>query len=45
MDGHECNDVVEYWNKVFLPTITQFETCMEKLILNEETGELKKIMP
>ena len=45
MDGHECKDVVEYQNKVFLPAITQFKSRMAKLALNEETGELIKIMP
>lgn len=45
MDGHERDDVVEYRNRVFLPAITQFESRMAKLVLNEETGELKKIMP
>lgn len=45
MDGHERDDVVEYRNKIFLPAIAQFETRMAKHILNEEDGELKKIMP
>ena len=30
MDGHECNDIVEYWNKVFLPAIVQFEALMAR---------------
>ena len=41
MDGHEHDDVVDYQNKVFLPAITQFESHMAKLVLNEETS-LKK---
>ena len=42
IDGHEQDNVGEYQNKVFLPAITQFESHMAKLVLNEETGELKK---
>ena len=30
MDGHEREDVVEYWNKVFLPALKEFEKCMTK---------------
>ena len=41
MDGHECADVVEYQNKVFLPAIARFEACMAK----HEGPELKKNMP
>ena len=41
MDGHECEDVVEYWNKVFLPAIAHFESHMAK----HEGPELKQIMP
>jgi hypothetical protein len=41
MDGYECNDIVEYQNKVFLPEITQFEALMAK----HKRPELKKIMP
>jgi len=28
MDGHKQEDVVEYWQKVFLPLMTKFEECM-----------------
>ena len=42
MDGHEQDDVVEYRNRVFLPAITQFESRMAKLVLNEETESSKK---
>jgi len=41
MDGHEHDDVVEYWNKVFLLAITQFEALMAK----HDGPELKKIIP
>ena len=41
MDGHECADVVEYQNNIYLPAITQFETLMAK----HKGLELKKIMP
>ena len=41
MDGHEHEDVVECWNKVFLPAIARFESCMAK----HEGPELKQIMP
>ena len=41
MDGHECEDVVEYRNKVFLPAIAHFESRMVK----HEGPELKWIMP
>ena len=41
MDGHECNDIVEYRNHVFLPAIVQFEALMAR----HEGPELKKIMP
>jgi len=41
MDGHKCVDVVEYWDKVFLPAIAKFERQMA-----QHAGlELKKIMP
>ena len=40
MDGHECEDVVKYWNKVFLPVIAQYVSCMVK----HGGPELKKII-
>lgn len=40
MDGHEHEDVVEYWNKVFLPAIARFESRVAK----HEGPELKRIM-
>ena len=40
MDDHECVDVVDYRNNVFLPEITKFERWMA-----QHTGpELKKFM-
>jgi hypothetical protein len=39
MDGHECVDVVEYWNKVFLPAIANFERWMAQ----HAGPELKKL--
>ena len=41
MDGHECVDVVEYRNKVFLLAIANFERQMAQ----HAGPELKKIMP
>jgi len=41
MDGHECEDVVDYRNRVFLLAMAQFEARMAK----HEGPELKKIMP
>ncbi|KIK49988.1 hypothetical protein GYMLUDRAFT_183301, partial [Collybiopsis luxurians FD-317 M1] len=33
MDGHERPDVIEYHNKVFLPTMAKYE-CHMPLIMN-----------
>ena len=41
MDRHEQEDVVEYWNKVFLPTIKEFEKQMSRF----EGPEMKRIDP
>ena len=41
MDGHERQDVVDYWNKVFLPAIKEFEKRMSKF----EGPEMKRIDP
>ncbi|KAF7984968.1 hypothetical protein HWV62_9917 [Athelia sp. TMB] len=41
MDGHERKDVVEYRNKIFLPTLAKFETRMA----THEGPELQKVMP
>ena len=30
MDGHECEDVIHYWNDVFLPTMAKFESCVTR---------------
>ena len=50
MDGHEREDVVEYWNKVFLPALKEFEKRMakyERFDLDQEgrVSEIRKIMP
>ena len=45
MDGHEQADVVDYRKKMFLPTVNQYEKLMAKHVLDEQTGELKNIMP
>ena len=41
MDGHERHVVVDYWNKVFLPAIEEFEKRMSKF----EGPEMKRIDP
>ena len=41
MDGHERQDVVDYWNKNFLPAIKEFE----KRMLKFEGPEMKRIDP
>ena len=41
MDGYECDNVVEYQNKVFFLAVAQFEALMAR----HEEPELKKIMP
>ncbi|KAF9502839.1 hypothetical protein BS47DRAFT_1310619, partial [Hydnum rufescens UP504] len=28
MDSHECEDVIHYWNDIFLPTMAKFESHM-----------------
>ena len=46
MDRHEQADVVEYWNKAFLPMITKYEALVAKYELkSDEDPELIKIMP
>ena len=37
--------MVNYWKQVFLPAVDQYEKLMEKHVLDEQTGDLKKIMP
>ena len=39
MDGHECADVDEYWNNIFLPAMTRFEACM----IDFEGPELRRV--
>ena len=41
MDGHESQDVVDYWNKVFPPAIKEFKKRMSKF----EGPEMKRIDP
>lgn len=45
MDGHKQADVVDYQKKMFLPTVDQYEKLMAMHVHDEQTGELKKIMP
>jgi len=35
-DGHEHKDVVEYWQRVFLPAMAQYVESMRKWDGNEE---------
>ena len=41
MDGHECEDVMDYQNGIFLPEIAQLKAWMAR----HKGPELKKIMP
>jgi hypothetical protein len=50
MAGHEREDVVDYWNKVFLPALKGFEKLVakyERFDLDKEgkESEIRKIMP
>ena len=41
IDGHERDDVVDYWNNIFLPALKDFEKQMSKF----EGPEMKRIDP
>ena len=41
IDGHERDDVVDYWNNIFLPALKYFEKQMSKF----EGPEMKRIDP
>jgi len=50
MDGHEREDVVDYWNKVFLPALKEFEKHVAKyerfdLDMEGKESEIQKVMP
>ncbi|KZV59375.1 hypothetical protein PENSPDRAFT_695200 [Peniophora sp. CONT] len=44
MDGHECPDVVQYHDDVFLPTMAACEKYMVQWIV-QESGELLRVDP
>jgi len=41
MDGHECPDVVEYRDNIFLPAMAKFKACM----VQYESLDLKQSEP
>jgi len=46
MDGHEREDVVDYWNKVFLPVPKEFEKHVPKYeiwIWRERSQKFKRL--
>ena len=50
MDGHEQEDVVDYWNKVFLPVLKEFEKCVAKyerfdLDMEGNESEIQNVIP
>ena len=42
MDGHEWEDVVKYWNEVFLPRMKELEQRMTQHVYNGNSLECKE---
>ena len=45
MDGHECPDVVEYRDKVFLPSMEEYKARMVKYKFVADGQPLRRVPP